>query len=253
MNLKKEQVYSLLKGIETGDPEAVVVVNEEKYIQHNPLTQAGNVGLAKLFKRLSKTNPHVSIVRIFEDGEYVFAHTDYDFNVLEVGFELFRFEDGFIVEHWDNLQLKSANPNPSGHTMLDGTTEISDRQKSEENKKIIQSFIHDILVENNLKLLDKYIDSNKYTEHNKDMLDGIEKLHEAFLLNKNKRKYEKVHRIFGEGNFVLAIVEGYLDGVHTSFYDLFCIDNNLIVEHWDTVNEIPPQSEWVNNNGKFNF
>lgn len=29
---KKDQVYKLLKGIENGDPEAVAVVNEKKYI-----------------------------------------------------------------------------------------------------------------------------------------------------------------------------------------------------------------------------
>lgn len=91
MPSKKEQICAFLKGIETGDPQAVTVVNESKYIQHNPLTQTGNLGLAELFERLSKTNPRVEIVRAFEDGDYVFAHTDYDFNVVEVGFEVFRF------------------------------------------------------------------------------------------------------------------------------------------------------------------
>ena len=117
MPSKKEQISTLLKGIETGDPQSVTVVNESQYIQHNPLTKTGNVGLAELFKRLSKTNPRIEIVRVFEDDDYVFAHTDYDFNVVEVGFEVFRFENRLVVEHWDNLQLKSSGPNPSGHTM----------------------------------------------------------------------------------------------------------------------------------------
>ncbi|MEA3369785.1 MAG: hypothetical protein U9Q40_00425 [Campylobacterota bacterium] len=253
MSLKKEQVYTLLKGIETGDPKAVVVVNEAKYIQHNPLTQTGNVGLAKLFKRLSETNPHVEIVRLFQDGDYVFAHTDYDFNILEVGFELFRFEDAYIVEHWDNLQLKPEKANPSGHTMLDGLTEVSDLEKTQENKKFVASFVNDVLVNNHLESLDNYIDKHSYIEHNKDMSDGIEKLHESLSLNKQNREYVRVHKVLGEGNFVLSIIEGYLDGVHTSFYDLFLIKNKLIIEHWDTVNEIPPKSQWVNSNGKFNF
>ena len=92
MNSKrKDQICALLKGIETGDPRAVEVVNESMYIQHNPLTREGNEGLAELFKRLAKTSPKVEIVRVFADGDYVFAHTDYDFNVREVGFEVFRF------------------------------------------------------------------------------------------------------------------------------------------------------------------
>ena len=75
---RKDQICALLKGIETGDPATVTVVNEEKYIQHNPQTHEGSEGLAALFKRLSETSPRVYIVRVFEDGDYVFAHTEYD-------------------------------------------------------------------------------------------------------------------------------------------------------------------------------
>jgi len=135
---RKDQIRALLKGIETGDPEAVVVVNEAKYIQHNPLTREGNVGLAELFKRLSLTSPSVEIVRVFEDGDYVFAHTDYDFNEVDIGFEVFRFEDGLAVEHWDNLQSKPASLNPSGHSMIDGSTEVTDIERTGENRELIR-------------------------------------------------------------------------------------------------------------------
>ena len=43
---KIDLVRKLLKGIETGDSEAATVVNEAKYIQHNPLTKTGSEGLA---------------------------------------------------------------------------------------------------------------------------------------------------------------------------------------------------------------
>lgn len=66
--VRKQKIYNLLKGIETGDPESVKVVNEDKYIQHNPQTLEGGEGLAQLFKRLSKTNPKVEIVRLFEES-----------------------------------------------------------------------------------------------------------------------------------------------------------------------------------------
>ena len=54
MSSKKEQICTLLKGIEKGDPGSVTVVNESQYIQRNPRIRAGNFGLAELFKRLSK-------------------------------------------------------------------------------------------------------------------------------------------------------------------------------------------------------
>ena len=122
---RKEQICTLLKGIETGEESSVAVVNPDRYIQHNPQTHEGGIGLAELFKQLSKSSPRVNIVRVFSDGDYVFAHTEYDFNNSNIGFEVFLFEGDQTVEHWDNIQCRKG-PNPSGHTMVDGPTEVTD-------------------------------------------------------------------------------------------------------------------------------
>lgn len=248
---KKEQISALLKAIETGGSEAVAVVNEAKYIQHNPLTREGSVGLAELFKRLAKTSPRVEIVRVFEDGDFVFAHTDYDFNVVEVGFEVFRFEDGFVVEHWDNLQSKPDRPNASGHTMLDGATETADPERTEENRELVRAFVEEVLLKNQPGLVEQYVAQEGYVEHNLQMSDGLPALREALTRNEVRRSYEQLHRLLAEGNFVLSVCEGYLGDDHVSFYDLFRLADGKIVEHWDTVDKVPPRSEWVNDNGKF--
>ncbi len=248
---KKDQICTLLKGIETGDPEAVTVVNESKYIQHNPLTPEGNVGLAELFKRLSQTSPRVNIVRIFEDGDYVFAHTDYDFNVVEIGFEVFRFEDEKAVEHWDNLQHKPSNPNLSGHTMIDGPTETTDLDRTEENRNLIRSFFDEVLVGGQLDRLDHYIDGEGYTEHNPDMVDGLSALRASLSSNAKVKTYDKLHRVLAEGSFVLSVGEGSLNGVHSSFYDLYRVAEGKLAEHWGTIDTVPLRSQWKNDNGKF--
>ena len=169
---RKNQICALLKGIETGDPVAVAVVNEDKYIQHNPQTHEGSEGLASLFKRLSKTSPRVNIVRVFADDDYVFAHTEYDFARSNIGFEIFRFEDGFAVEHWDNIQQR-LGPNPSGHTMVDGTTEATDLDRTELNREIVRSFVDDILINGKFGKLEEYIDDEQFTEHNPRIGDGL--------------------------------------------------------------------------------
>ncbi len=252
---KKEQIRKLLKGIETGDPESVTVVNEDKYIQHNPLTPEGSEGLANLFKRLSKTSPRVNIVRIFEDRDFVFAHTDYDFNVLEIGFEVFRFEKGLAVEHWDNLQHKHSRPNLSGHTMIDGPIEVSDLERTEENRELVRSFVDEVIINGKLDRLEQYIYAEEYTEHNPHMSDGISALRSALAETDSNGKciiqYNRLHRLLAEGNFLLSVSEGYRNGVHSSFYDLFRVAEGKIVEHWDTTDSIPPRSEWKNENGKF--
>lgn len=253
-SIKKEQICSLLKGIETGDPAPVSVVNEEKYIQHNPQTHEGSEGLAALFKRLSKTSPRVNIVRVFEDGDFVFAHTEYDFATRNIGFEIFRFENNQAVEHWDNIQ-KRTGPNDSDHSMVDGITNVTDHELTESNRRVVKSFIEDILIQGSLEKLNDYINQEHYTEHNPFLGDNLDGLRSIFDNSRNDNsaaiEYKKYHRILAEGNFVLSVCEGYANNTLSSFFDLYRLNNGSIVEHWDTTEAIPPRNEWKNNNGKF--
>jgi len=250
---KKAKICELLKGIETGDPSSVAVVNEEKYIQHNPQTHEGSEGLAELFKRLSKTSPRVNIVRVFEDGDFVFAHTEYNFATRNIGFEIFRFENGQAVEHWDNIQ-KRYGLNSSGHSMVDGPKEIKDNELTESNRKLIQSFVEDVLIRGNIKNMKTFVNQNHYTEHNPRFNDNLTELC-ASLSNTTdgnySPKYKTCHRLLAEGNFVLSVCEGYTNHKPTSFFDLYRLKGGKVVEHWDTTEVIPPRSEWKNNNGKF--
>lgn len=247
-----ERLKLLLKGIETGDPAAAAVVNEDKYIQHNPRTREGSKGLAELFARLAKTKPRVTFVRLFEDGDFAFAHNEYDFNGIEVAFEVFRFEHGQAVEHWDNIQAIQA-PNPSGRTMLDGETVITDKEKTEVNRGLVSRFAQRVLVDRNYNEMEEYVCSN-LIQHAPDIADSATALRDWLQSTRNETLitvYSRVHRILAEGNYVLCMSEGEKAGVHTSFFDLFRLTNSKISEHWNTVSTIPPKSEWKNDNGKF--
>ncbi|NNJ64780.1 MAG: hypothetical protein HKP16_04385 [Xanthomonadales bacterium] len=251
---RKDRICALLKGIETGDEAAVTVVHPEKYIQHNPQTREGGEGLAALFKRLAKSSPRVNIVRVFSDGDFVFAHTEYDFSTSRIGFEVFRFEGDLAVEHWDNIQPRKG-PNPSGHSMVDGPTRVSDLGRTEENRELVRSFIEEILIGGRHENLEKFIDAEAYTVHNPRLRDGLPALCSALADPAANEGvvicYDRLHRLLAEGNFVLSVCEGELSGVHTSFYDLYRIRDGKVVEHWDTAEAIPPRSEWKNANGKF--
>jgi len=250
---KKDQIRELLKSIETGDPGPVAVVNEAKYVQHNPQTQAGSEGLATLFQRLSRTSPRVNIVRAFEDGNFVFAHTEYDFASRKIGFEVFRFEDGRAVEHWDNIQERQG-PNQSGRTMVDGPTEAVDLELTESNRSFVRSFIEVVLVGGRLDRLTDFIGEDAYTEHSPRLGDGLSVFRSALEVEEGNRRridYHRIHRVLAEGCFVLCVSEGNCGGIHTAFYDLFRLAKSKVVEHWDTTEKIAPRSEWKNENGKF--
>lgn len=256
MNMeKKQQVTALLKAIETGAAEPVAAINANKYIQHNLMVEDGLAGFGKLLQQLPPNSAKVNTVRVFEDGNFVFAHTEYNFFGPKIGFDIFRFEDGKIVEHWDNLQTTAA-PNPSGHTMIDGATDITDAGKTAANKTLVQSFVDDILVNGKMEKLAGYFNGDNYIQHNPlipDQLSGLGKALEAWAKQGITMKYDTIHKVLGEGNFVLVVSEGHLGGKHSSFYDLFRVENGKIAEHWDTIEEIPAKDSWKNMNGKFGF
>ena len=189
----------------------------------------------------------MNVIRSFQDGDYVFTHTDYNFFGPKVGFDVFRFENGLIVEHWDNLADKADTPNPSGHTQLDGPTDILDIDKTQTNKDLVASFIETILVKGDMNKLGNYIDGDNYIQHNTAIADGLSGLGEALEAMAKQgitMAYTKIHKVLGEGNYVLGISEGTFGGDATSFYDLFRVENEKIVEHWDVIETIIPKHEW---------
>lgn len=250
----KEKVVALLNSLESGDSGPVGYINPNKYIQHNLAIGDGLAGFGEFLKQVPEGSIKVNIIRAFSDGDYVFAHTDYEFFGPKAGFDIFRFEDGKIVEHWDNMAGKATQPNPSGHTQFDGPTEATDLDKTPANKALVKDFVETILMAGQYDKLGFYFDGDNYIQHNPsipDQVSGLTKALEAMGKQGITMVYEKIHMILGEGNFVLAVSEGQFGDKHVAFYDLFRVANGKIAEHWDVVQEIPPESEWKNSNGKF--
>ncbi|MGB0863847.1 MAG: nuclear transport factor 2 family protein [Saprospiraceae bacterium] len=250
----KEKAVALIESLENGAKEPIAYINPDKYTQHNLAVADGLAGFGEVVKNAPEGGFKAKVVRAFEDGEYVFLHTKYDFFGPKAGFDLFRFEEGRIVEHWDNL-AEIAAPNPSGRTQLDGETAVTDVDKTEANKTIVKNFVDDVLVNGKGDKLVDYINPEKYLQHNSGIADGLDGLGAAlkyFADNGLVLQYDTVHKVLGEGNFVLTVSEGkFGKGDHVAYYDLFRLEDGKIVEHWDIIQNIPAESEWKNTNGKF--
>lgn len=249
----KEKAVALLNSLNTGDQTPISYINPEKYIQHNLAVGDGLAGFGAVVAAAPPGGFKAKVVRAFEDGDFVFTHTEYDFFGPKIGFDVFRFEEGLIVEHWDNLQ-EIVTETASGRTQIDGPTESTDLAKTADNKTFVEGFINDILMGGQPDKITDYVSTEQYAQHNPGVKDGLAGLGEAIeALNKAgmPMEYHKTHFILGEGNFVLTGSEGKFMNKAVAFYDLFRIENGKIVEHWDTVEEIPERAAWKNENGKF--
>ena len=254
----------VLNSLQTGDPTAAEnFINPETYIQHNLGAPDGRDGLLGLLP-ITGENPNSSVNtrRVLVSGNMVALHTEYNLELFGgqlTAFDIFRFDDnGLIVEHWDNLQ-PVVEPNPSGRTAIDGSVIVSDLDKSEENCQLVVDFVNAVLVGGGEGVdLTQYINPEMYLQHNTQIADGLDGLGAALgamAENNQVMRYAEIHLVVAQGNFVLVASEGVFgdaeDPTPTAFYDLFRVENGLIVEHWDVISPIPPQDEWANDNGKF--
>ena len=253
-----QKALELINTFATGDTETAKSLLAEGYIQHNLAYGTGRdafVGsVAYLASAPVKTT--VKNIRAFSDGDKVFLQTVYNFAGAgdQVAFDIFRFdENGLIAEHWDNLAALAA-PNPSGHTQTDGTMEVTDLDKTEENRKLVESFLYDVMQGNHPEKTPDYFDGDTYIQHNTGIADGLSGLSAALAALAQQgiqMIYTTVHQVLAQGNFVLAVSEGTFGGAPTAYYDLWRVENGKIAEHWDVMETIADQSTWANDNGKF--
>lgn len=240
----------------TFDPNAAQQLLAEDYIQHNPAVPTGAAPIVGFIPGLKESGISVTTHRVISEGNLVVLHNTYEnaqaFGATTlVAFDVFRVEDGKVAEHWDNLQAPGA-PNPSGHTMTDGTTEITDLDKTDENKELVTDFVETVLKDGDASNITDFISTETYIQHNPAIADGLDGLGAALAgmaENGISMVYTDTPIVVAEGNFVFTASEGSFAGEPTAFFDLFRVEDGKIVEHWDVMSEIP--TEWAHDNGKF--
>ena len=256
---RTEKALALIRTFATGDTETAARLLDENYIQHNLAYGTGEAAFLGSVEYLASAPVKTTVnnIRAFEDGDYVFLQTVYNFAGAgeQVAFDIFRFdEDGEIAEHWDNLAPLADQPNPSGRTQIDGAMEITDLDKTEENRQLVKNFLYDVMQGTNPDKTADYFDGDAYLQHNTAIADGVSGLNAALsaLAQQGIQMiYDETHMVLAQGNYVLAVSEGTYGGAPTSYYDLWRVENGKIAEHWDVMETIADPSTWQNDNGKF--
>lgn|SRR3990167_2434822 len=117
---KKNVIEFYNKALNEKDFDAASKYLGPQYRQHNPTAADGPEGLRNYIQFLRNHYPdaHSDIKAVFSDGNYVILHVH---AIREPGtrgraiFDLFRLEDGKIVEHWDAVQdIPEESENSNG-------------------------------------------------------------------------------------------------------------------------------------------
>ena len=253
MSQKLQNATNLyLEGIRDGHyEEAVTTYTGARYTQHSTGVRDGKEGFIEFFSQFVANNPerHIDIVRGWEDGQYVFLQAYQDIGGTKwVTTDFFDTdENDKIIEHWDVISAFTG-PGASGRTQVDGPTEITDLDKTEENKAIVREMIEHVLMEGgDASRIDEYI-AEEYAQHNTEVPDGRE--HFAALAQDPNRplNYDEIVLLVGSGNFVATLCKANWDGSPLAQVDVFRLADGKVVEHWDNSEPVPENDV---NGGKF--
>lgn len=251
---KCERTAAIALSHESGKRAPIASIDSRLYIQHNLNLGDGLEPLLEFIDELDPDQIKASVIRMFEDGDYSVIHADYVLGSWGpmVGFDVHRWKDDRIVEHWDNLSA-AAPANESGHTMTDGSTQVTDLDKTVENKLLVSNFTDQVIIGRNSTTSVEDFLADELVQHSSHYGDGIQLFRERFASWKRDEglEYVRMHKVLGEGNMVLTMSEGVFRKEPTAFYDLYRIASGRIAEHWEVFETIPPRDRWQNDNGKF--
>lgn len=254
-----DKSIAVLQAIQSGDVKAMQdYISPTAYTQHNLSYPDGAAAVIGATQSGAFNGTTINTVRTFEDDNIVVLHSEYggtwNSGVPQVVFDVFRFENGLIVEHWDNLVNKQDDGDAT--TQLNGTlTPVTDLTQNEANRAVVEETSQKIFLQGLYSTIGTYFDEDNYVQHSVGYGTDIQPLL-GFLstLPEGTPFYQSIEFIHVEGNFALMMSQGYPDkksGLASAYYDLFRLEDGKIVEHWDVVQTIPAEADRANKNGKW--
>lgn len=253
---KENAIDLYMSAIRDGDARAALERTiGARYTQHSTGVADGKDGFLAFFEPFLERNPvrDMQIARVLQDGSNVFVHCYQNLNDGDAEWVTMDFFDsdaqGRIVEHWDVIVPYVAKT-PSGHSSVDGSTEITDLDQTDANKAVVTRLMREGLIARDADVIRACISDQSFAQHSAEMPDGITPFLERCAQADSPLVYNELFMIVGEGNFVATMSKADFDGAPHCQVDLFRLESGMIVEHWDAAEAIGPQETW-NNSGKF--
>ena len=244
-------------------------------IQHNPLIGDGHKGDAEFLEMRRKAEPdkydalekYVPVVHtIMADGNLVALMSHVFTNPADKGrvfVDIWRFEGGQFVEHWDVIQpIEEAVPNPAPVGCGVGTTYAAavaardtvahpacsapDRKADGEvSRKLVMTYLDMGQQPGRLVEAVETFVSPALVQHSRRIPPGRQGLIDYMSARAAARSADQrtsyMARVLADGDLVLVHrrVTSRSDPRGTAYADLFRVRDGKVVEHWDVVQPIP--------------
>ena len=152
--------------------------------------------------------------------------------------------DDRVIEHW-GVAAPYSGHTKSGRTAIDGPTEISDRDRTGENKTIVRKMIKKVLMTGGKpSQVDRSV-SDTHVRHNTELADGVSSFQDLTAAD-DALVYDEIVLLVGEGDFVASLCRVHRDDISYAQTDVFRLKQGLIVERWANSEAVPPEELWVN-------
>lgn len=222
------QIVSTAVGRLFGQKDATVIdeLFGPRYTQHSALGVDGLEGVRALVARLPEAFSY-ELVRILADDDLVLTHGIYiGFGpVPVVGFDVWRVQDGRIVEHWDALSPAGTD----ARSAVDGAVESSFSADADRSRSLVRSWLAAAVGGQELPAA------------------GVEHP-PARAADGGGLDYRTVHQVIAQGDLVFARSEGQT-AVPVVVNDLWRLEGDSPAEHWSLIAPVP--AELPHDNGVF--
>ncbi|WP_254390077.1 ester cyclase [Streptomyces sp. AC550_RSS872] len=217
------------------------------YVQHDKSVPGGADGQAKAFKDVKAKIPGAvaTVKHVAADGDLVAVHwhasaTPKNEATGQAKADLFRVDNGKLVEHWGITQTVPAKT-ASGNSLFsdvyrypNGEPTLSEEQEEKNRKFAVDAYRK--LSDGDASVIDERWDP-RYYQHNPAAASGTAVLKRFF--EQNTQDAPSPSGTGGGGTrFGNTLADGDLVWVFSSDYvvvDLFRVVDGKIIEHWDVV------------------
>src|ERR1700679_2014257 len=219
-----EKVLTIFRGVSVGDVDlATQYIDHKRFVQHNPYATDGVEVLTQFINQSPRDQVQLTVVRAFQDGPYVVTQGKGQRSGRNVFFDIFRFEDGLLVEHWA-FSTMDAPPNRSGHTQTDGPTEATLSADTEKNKSIVREYYETIHISGDHSKIPRYFSGDRCIRHEPGVRDGVAAFkHDLAELTKH-RSIDEIKFLFGQEDFVFIAAKGSHESDPCVYIDLYRVE-----------------------------